>query len=143
MRALSLWQPWASLIAEGHKTIETRRWTHPPEAIVGQRLAIHAAKRWDCLAWREVWMQRGIDMTYAWHIHPGTCPEGVILAHARVDGVFRANSDAWQHYALCRTVGQVCIELSDVVRLPEPLPWRGSQGFFRVPDERLLAAQEA
>lgn len=29
MKAISLWQPWASLIREGKKTIETRRWyTH-------------------------------------------------------------------------------------------------------------------
>lgn len=26
MKALTLWQPWAGLIAEGHKTVETRRW---------------------------------------------------------------------------------------------------------------------
>jgi hypothetical protein len=41
VRALSLWQPWASLVAEGIKTIETRSW--------GTRhrgpLAIHASKR--------------------------------------------------------------------------------------------------
>lgn len=26
MKAIRLWQPWASLIALGHKTIETRSW---------------------------------------------------------------------------------------------------------------------
>ena len=44
MKAISLWQPWASLIAAGAKTIETRSWA-PPKAIIGQRIAIHAAKR--------------------------------------------------------------------------------------------------
>lgn len=40
MTALSLWQPWASLIAHGAKTIETRGWaTH-----YRGPLAIHAAK---------------------------------------------------------------------------------------------------
>ena len=44
MKAISLWQPWASLIAEGIKTSETRSWA-PPAALVGERIAFHAAKR--------------------------------------------------------------------------------------------------
>ena len=44
MKALSIWQPWASLIASGHKTIETRSWP-APQAVQGQRIAIHAGKR--------------------------------------------------------------------------------------------------
>lgn len=44
MKALSLHQPWASLIAEGVKTIETRSW-RAPQSMVGQRFAVHAAKR--------------------------------------------------------------------------------------------------
>ena len=44
MRALTLWQPWASLIAEGVKTIETRSWPAPKD-LVGERFAIHAAAK--------------------------------------------------------------------------------------------------
>lgn len=44
MRALTLWQPWASLIAIGAKPWEFRSW-RPPAALVGRRLAIHAAAR--------------------------------------------------------------------------------------------------
>ena len=44
MKAISLHQPWASLIAVGIKTIETRSWA-PPKALIGQRIAIHAAKK--------------------------------------------------------------------------------------------------
>ena len=44
MKAITLHQPWASLIAEGIKTIETRSWA-PSREIIGQRIAIHAAKR--------------------------------------------------------------------------------------------------
>ena len=42
MKAISLWQPWASAIAAGVKTVETRSW---PTSYRGP-LAIHAAKRW-------------------------------------------------------------------------------------------------
>ena len=44
MKAITLYQPWASLIPEGHKTIETRV-RPPPLSLVGQRIAIHAGKR--------------------------------------------------------------------------------------------------
>ena len=42
MKIISLWQPWASLMAHGHKQIETRSW---PTSYRGP-LLIHAAKRW-------------------------------------------------------------------------------------------------
>ena len=41
MNAITLHQPWASLVASGHKTIETRSW-RPREGAIGQPLAIHA-----------------------------------------------------------------------------------------------------
>ena len=41
MKALSLRQPWASLIADGHKTIETRTWRTHYRGL----LAIHASAR--------------------------------------------------------------------------------------------------
>jgi hypothetical protein len=44
MKAISLWQPYASLIAVGVKSHETRSWA-PPASAIGQRIAIHAAKR--------------------------------------------------------------------------------------------------
>jgi len=46
MKAISLWQPWASLIAAGLKPYETRDW-FPPAKLIGQKIAIHAAKKVD------------------------------------------------------------------------------------------------
>lgn len=46
MKAISLWQPWASLIACGAKPYETRSWA-PPRDLIGQPIAIHAAKKVD------------------------------------------------------------------------------------------------
>ena len=40
MKALTLWLPWASLVAAGLKTSETRSWP-PPRDLIGKRLAIH------------------------------------------------------------------------------------------------------
>ena len=44
MMALTVWQPWATLIALGHKPYEFRRWT-PSRSLIGQRIAIHAGAR--------------------------------------------------------------------------------------------------
>ncbi len=44
MKALTVWQPWASLIAEGCKPFEFRGYA-PPVSIIGTRIAIHAGKR--------------------------------------------------------------------------------------------------
>ena len=41
--ALTLHQPWASLLATGRKRIETRSWA-PPGRLIGARFAIHAAQ---------------------------------------------------------------------------------------------------
>lgn len=45
MKTISLWQPWATLMASGAKRIETRSWK-PNGLKHGELLAIHAAKRW-------------------------------------------------------------------------------------------------
>ena len=44
MRALTVWQPRATLLAHGIKKHETRSWA-PPHRLIGQRIAIHAAAR--------------------------------------------------------------------------------------------------
>lgn len=44
MKALTIWQPWASLIMIGAKPYEFRGWK-PPQSLIGQRLAIHAGAR--------------------------------------------------------------------------------------------------
>lgn len=49
MKAITLHQPWATLIAVGVKTIETRSW---PTKHRGP-IAIHAAKRFDKAGWEE------------------------------------------------------------------------------------------
>lgn len=44
MKALTVWQPWASLIAVLAKPYEFRDW-RPPPSIIGKRIAIHASAR--------------------------------------------------------------------------------------------------
>jgi hypothetical protein len=44
VKAITLWQPWANLIAIGAKPYEFRGWL-PPRSLIGQRIAIHAGAR--------------------------------------------------------------------------------------------------
>jgi len=44
MKALTIWQPWASLIMIGAKPYEFRSWA-PPGWMIGRRMVIHAAAR--------------------------------------------------------------------------------------------------
>ncbi len=64
MKALTIWQPWASLIAIGAKPYEFRGWA-APRALRGQRIVIHSGVRpmrrqelqalWLRLTGREPW----------------------------------------------------------------------------------------
>ena len=44
MKALTIWQPWASLIITGAKPYEFRGW-RPQRSMIGQRIVIHAAAK--------------------------------------------------------------------------------------------------
>src|SRR5882724_7045194 len=78
LKAISLWQPWASLMADGQKKIETRHWP-APAYLVGQPLAIHATKK--------------IDKEFAYRVGYGAngilCPRGAVVAIVRLDKVER------------------------------------------------------
>lgn len=50
MKAITLKQPWASLVASGLKQVENRTWA-VPRSIRGERIAIHAGKGFDSMWW--------------------------------------------------------------------------------------------
>lgn len=132
MKAISLWQPWASAIALGLKRIESRGWW------TGYRgpLAIHAAKRWTA-----------DERDYAAHFARVTGrdelrapPLGAIVATCVVTGCWRAEDllpvisqleEMFGNYA----PGRFGWLLAEIVPLAQPIPFKGAQGFFDVPDE--------
>lgn len=76
MKALTLWQPWASLIAYGVKTYETRSWTTSYRG----PLAIHASKRFDGPEQRLCWHPSFAQVLIGNGIHkPGELPLGAVL----------------------------------------------------------------
>lgn len=84
MKALTLWQPYASLIAARAKRFETRDWT-PPDHYIGQRIAIHAAKR-TCLQ-AEVGDRAARAIRDAVGGYWEALPQGLVLCTAKLDAV--------------------------------------------------------
>lgn len=151
--AITLWQPWASLIADGYKTFETRSWSASPH-IVGQRIAIHAAARptryddiWHFRA--ELWHYNRLllptNSLLTRHIRE-ELPHGAIVAIARLvkcvempwpqfyaevgsDLAQRIRKDA--RYGDF-TAGRYAWFLEDIQKLDEPIPATGARGFWMV-----------
>src|SRR5580658_8419029 len=88
---ISLWQPWASLIAAGAKPFETRHW-RPHVCQIGHRIAIHAAKR-QPTSDDVVEMDRLVNSVLGpgwWR--QGALPYGAVICTAILDGVYQVKS---------------------------------------------------
>lgn len=135
MKALTIQQPHASLIAGGEKWVENRTW------LTGYRgtVAIHAGKGTRYLTARELW----------------TYPTGVVIAvadlvacidlkivrihrsHWHVVGLFdRLGISVEEFLAHEHTEGPWCWILKDVRKLDVPAPAVGKQGLWEWRDPR-------
>lgn len=115
MRALSLWQPWASLIYDGRKTIETRHW----EMLHRGPLAIHAAMKVDKDACAE--------FGYDWK----AIPRGAVLCIVSVQGCVRfgptfQKADKYGDF----TEGRFGILMQMLKKFEFPLIVKGHQGIW-------------
>jgi len=142
MKALSLWQPWATLMAAGLKKVETRGWF---TAYRGP-LLIHAAKRKPkreelediCEALEMFWDKTGIDceiledMTYGAIL----CHVGLIKCLATSSNVI-PSIDEIEYWLGNYEDGRFMWTTDNLIKFDTPIPYRGSQGFFNVPDELL------
>lgn len=132
MRALSLNQPWASLVMSGEKTMETRSWPPPPEAI-GTRIAIHAGKA------HKPADERWHDPIFASRVSFATLPYGCVLGSVVIVGVIEM-TEAWidqvppvERYLGWYEPGRYAWELGGIQQI-KPVPWRGAQKLFYVPE---------
>ena len=135
MKAITLWQPWATLVACGVKSIETRSWATPHRG----PLLIHAAKRWDdglalALAGvNHVFRGEGLPTL------PRELPLGCVVAIARLVDCVRCEADSdfapLEHEFGDLAPGRYAWRLTDVVRVDPPVSWRGMQGLWDVPPD--------
>ena len=130
MRAISLWQPHASLWLSPAKLHETRNW-RVPKHIKGQRIVVHAAKR----------SIEDDDLNLLWEKYDlGVRPLGALIGTLTIVGCVQTQNaqpnnaeDAacgdWSEGRYAWGRGE------DFARFKVPIPWIGRQGFFNVPDE--------
>lgn len=145
--ALSLWQPWASLIALGEKRIETRSWGTPYRG----PLLIHATKKSPKDAYElcyeypfaEALARRGI----AW---PGALPRGAIVAVADLVTCIRLDDDLtvrdtllvpfareYERHFGDYAIGRHAWVLGRVRPVDPPIPTGGGRGLWHfTPQER-------
>jgi len=132
MKALTISQPYANLIACGKKPIENRRW---PTNYRGP-LAIHAGKGTHYLSRSELAaFPTGMVIAKCRLIACFDMKQAVVLAHREALPQELVNSGwnlnhMWSVLNHEHTEGPWCWLLSDVVQLAEPVPARGQQGLW-------------
>lgn len=123
MRALSIRQPWAWLIVQGHKTIENSDWdTH----YRGEFL-IHAGVGLVQRDYRELQAQLRdeLDIVLPDHTDVAQVPRGGIVGVAELVRVVRDSESPF-------FMGPFGFELRNARPLPF-VPWKGQLGWFDVP----------
>lgn len=115
MKALTIKQPWASLIMSGAKKIENRSWA-PPATLIDQRLVIHAGLAWDS----DVELADDFDGGFT----EQSSPRGVALGTVRVVAVVTESDDPY-------FFGPFGWILEDPQPFDAPVPSRGSLGLWR------------
>jgi activating signal cointegrator 1 len=139
MPCISLWQPWASLVAHGFKQYETRSW-QPPKKCIGALLAIHAAKRWTADEAR--YMKRFVlaypDVREKLYSDPPLLrpPLGAILCVCRLVACYPSNEHYYEVDDKERAFGDWSpgrfVWKLEVVKVPAtPIPYAGKQGIFQ------------
>lgn len=131
--AITLWQPWATLIAIGAKEYETRHWA------INYRgpIAIHAAKRLDN-GQHETYFVEPFQtvLKAAGYESPTALELGCVVAVARLTGCsiiypnFRRKMSEQERAFGDWTNGRYAWQLADIVRLETPVPTRGLQGVW-------------
>lgn len=153
MKAISIWQPHASLLVLGPKRYETRGWA-VPRSLIGKRVAIHAAKAdGDLIEIAEYIFDRKagveaderMDAYVAAIIGAGyrTCgdmPRGCIIGSVILRESLAADRAEDHNGFGDFSVGRFAWRVSDSKVLSKPVPVRGMQGFFDVPDELMAEA---
>lgn len=139
MKCISLWQPWATLLVTGHKVHETRSW---PTNVRGT-VAIHAAKKKDAEARDLVLQHPFCDALNGLELDD--LPFGCILGTVDIVACVRTEGDVWigpwneqaewDYYFGNFSPDRWAWRCANPVRWPKPIPYRGMQGFFDVPDD--------
>ena len=126
MKAISLIQPWASLIALGHKRIETRSWS----TNYSGALAIHASKGFP--GWAKAFAAEERELGRL----PDKLPRGAIVAVAQLVDVRKTEELALEISGLERRLGDYSFGrfgfvFKEICPLSEPVSCRGALSLWQ------------
>ena len=142
MKALTICQPYAELIACGEKRVENRTWY----AAYRGPLAIHAGKS---RQWLDIDRDEKLqEMDAPTGLYLSVMDFGAIVATATLVDCLKHEQIVGGRYdeqypwlrAHAHASGPWCFVLESVVRLARAIPYSGKQGLFEVPDDVLKAA---
>ena len=130
MKAISLWQPWASAITLGLKKNETRSWSTSYRG----PLLIHAAKRKMIMLPALLFLIKSLGM------NPSNLPYGKLLCKVNLIDCQQIGDDNCPfpdsvEYQLGNYDHGRWMWITDNMKNFYPIPFQGKQGFFEVPDE--------
>lgn len=129
MKAITLWRPWPYAVMWCGKRVENRSWA-PPRSLIGQRIAIHAGKKFDA---EDAALIASASTTPMNLLQEARQPTGIVCTAVLAAVVTAAdNPRARFGFWWAGPVGWV---LDDVRLLPEAVPCRGAQGLWDVPSD--------
>ncbi len=127
MKALSIKQPWADLIAKGIKDVENRSWFTATRG----RVYIHAGKILDEISFLDI-----INNTALYGVELPLKEDltlGAIIGEVDIiDCKFRKASLFDSEFSAWHEVGKWGFYLANPVLYDKPIPCRGQLGFFEV-----------
>lgn len=137
MRAISIWQPFATLIVKGFKIFETRTWP-APRTIIGQRIGIASTKtlkpeqraHFDSDEFQRHYERLGLPETITEFSH------GFMLGTAVVDSVELMTEEFLEEVSLEEQsygwwdIGNYAWRLTDPIEFASPIPVKGAQGIY-------------
>lgn len=140
MKCISLWQPWATLLAHGKKRVETRSWATRHRGPV----LIHASKKWNQQL-ADLCRQPPFRSTIAEIGRAFEFEFGALLGIANIHDCRQAAEWSPQVSDVERafgdySVGRFCWLMDGFRPFAVPIPYRGFQGLFDVPADVFGAA---
>lgn len=127
MKAITLWQPWATLIALQEKPYETRHW---PTSYRG-KIAIHASKKWDneIISYVYDWRVQKVMLKYRlqeWDLARGAIVCIGELTDCIPTSLVPKNEQRFGDF----TPGRFAWKIEHVKTLLNPIEIRGKQGLW-------------
>ena len=141
MKALTIYQPWASLLVPGEKQFETRSWRTAHRGL----LAIHAGRKLT----EDMRNLCGLDPFYASLKRHGIEKPGQLPVGALVGFVFLGDCVSTEEIEVGGTEeafgdfrpGRWAWTCGNPVRLVEPIKYQGKLGLFDVPNETKIVGR--